>query len=298
MSAPEPIFSSSALVHACWELTKPRLSFLSVLTALVGYLLGTRGPEWVPLLAVLVGTSFAAGGAAALNQWAERHADARMHRTRLRPLPTGRVQPRVAALFGLGLTFGGSAILALGTHPLAGGLALLTVALYLLVYTPLKRLTVWNSEVGAVPGALPPLIGWAAARGQLDPAAWVLFAILFCWQLPHFMSIAWLYRADYARGGFVMAGSHPDGGRHLVRQAVVFTAGLILASLAPLLIGAASWLYAPVAVGAGAWIARRALALARTSEAGRDAPARALFMASLVYLPLVMFAWVADHFLL
>jgi len=288
--------ASRQLLRACWELTKPRLSFLSVLTALVGYLLAGAKPAFWPLLAVFLGTSGAAGGAAALNQWAERRADAAMHRTRSRPLPTGQIAPGKALLFGLLLTGAGALLLGLGTFPLAGWLALLTVALYLLVYTPLKRLTVWNTEVGALPGALPPLLGWAAARGTIDPGGWVLFAILFCWQMPHFMAIAWLYRQDYARAGFVMAGSRPDGGRHLTRQSSIFTYLLILATLSPLFLGLASWIYAPVALGASTWIGLRAWTFARALEPDRDAPARALFLASLGFLPLVMLAWVLDHF--
>ena len=298
MPAADPEFPSPGVMRACWELTKPRLSFLTVITALVGYLLGAESVSGWAFLSVFLGTSGAAGGAAALNQWAERRADAHMLRTRHRPLPSGRLQPAIAAVFGLGLTGAGAAVLAWGTTPLAAGLALLTVAFYMVIYTPLKRLTVWNTEVGAIPGALPPLIGWAAARGSLDPAGWVLFAILFCWQMPHFMAIAWLYREDSGRGGFVMAGLHPDGGRHLSRQTLIFTAGLLLASAGPLLIGAAGWLYAPFALAAGLGIGMRALSLARAPESARDAPARALFLASLAYLPTVLFAWVADHFLL
>lgn len=267
-----------------------------MLTALVGYLLAGAKPALWPMLAVFFGTSGAAGGAATLNQWAERRADATMHRTRDRPLPTGQISPGHALIFGLLLTGAGSLLLGLGTHPLAGWLALATVALYLLVYTPLKRLTVWNTEVGALPGALPPLLGWAAARGTIDPGGWALFAILFCWQMPHFMAIAWLYRQDYARAGFVMAGAHPDGGRHLTRQTLIFTYLLIIATFSPLLLGLASWIYAPVAILSCAWIGLRAWNFARAAEAARDAPAKALFLASLGFLPLVMLAWVLDHF--
>ena len=193
-----------------YELTKPRLSFLSVLTAIVGYLSANPTRDLSVLLSLLFGTSLAAGGAAVLNQWMERDADAKMVRTRERAIAAGRVQPLHAFIYGSILSALGCFLLFIGANALAGTLTAVTVVTYILLYTPLKRLTTWNTLVGAIPGALPPLIGWAAATGKIDLLGWVLFAILFLWQMPHFFAIAWTYRKDYAQGGFVMLSNAED----------------------------------------------------------------------------------------
>ena len=187
------------------ELVKARLTALVVVTTLAGFYMGWSGAmDWRRLFNALFGTWLVASGSAALNELLERRTDAAMHRTRDRPLPSGRMSPDAALLIGFGLVVGGLAYLALLVNLLAATLAAVTMATYLFAYTPLKRRTPLNTLVGAIPGALPPVIGWAAATGTLDKGAWTLFAILFCWQMPHFLAIAWLYREDYARAGFVM----------------------------------------------------------------------------------------------
>ncbi len=274
------------------ELTKPRLSsFVLLVVALAAWLgsAGTISPATL-LLAVL-GTGLVAGGANALNMVLERDLDARMARTAGRPLPSGRLEPAEAACFGAAITALGLLLLA-GTTPLAALLAALTSASYLLVYTPLKRKTTLNTHIGAVPGALPALIGWAAARGTLDPAAWTLFALVYLWQLPHFLAIAWLYRDDYARGGFRMLPSADPDGIATGRQAVLGAAALVPASLLPTLAGLSGAAYFAGALLLGAWFVRRAVAFAlrRTGTT-----ARGLLRASLVYLPAILALMFLDR---
>ncbi len=279
-----------------YELTKPRLSFLSVVTAVVGYLAAAPARDLPVLLSLLAGTLLAAGGAAALNQWLEREADARMARTRDRPVAAGRVAPAHALLFGLVLGVTGSLLVYFGTTPLAGSLTAATVASYVLLYTPLKRLTTWNTLIGAVPGALPPLIGWAAAEGAIGALGWLLFAFLFLWQLPHFLAIAWTYRKDYAAAGFVMLSVGDATGRRVAVHALVYTALLFATSLLPVVLGFASVFYGAVALAGGIYLARPALAFLRESR--RDVPARKLFLASVFYLPAVLIPLVLDLWLL
>ncbi len=279
-----------------YELTKPRLSFLSVLTAIVGYLAANPARD-LPLLAcLLIGTSLAAGGAAVLNQWLEREADLRMARTRNRPVPSGRIAPRQALIYGLILSFGGTALLYFGTCPLAGSLAAATIASYVLLYTPLKRLTAWNTIIGAVPGALPPLIGWAAAQSELSTLGWILFAILFFWQMPHFFAIAWTYRDDYQRAGFVMVSGKDPSGHRVALQSLGFTVALVASSLLPWVLGYASPVYGIIALVGAGYILRPAVDFLRRSE--RSAPARKLFLASIFYLPALLVPLVLDLWLL
>jgi len=278
-----------------YELTKPRLSFLSVVTAIVGYLAASPARD-LPLFAcLLIGTSLAAGGAAVLNQWLEREADARMARTRDRPIPAGRVAPGHALAYGLGLGLVGCLILYTGANPLAGLIAAATIASYVLLYTPLKRLTTWNTLVGAVPGALPPLVGWAAAEGRIGTFGWLLFAILFLWQMPHFFAIAWTHRRDYRRGGFVMLSNADADGRKLAAQSFAFSLALFAASLLPVALGYTSWFYGIVALGLGFYLLRPACRFLRRSE--RDAAARRLFIASICYLPALLVPLVLDVWL-
>jgi protoheme IX farnesyltransferase len=265
-------------------LTKPEITFNVVVTALAGFLIAAHGA--VPLdrlLHSLLGTALVAAGASSLNQWAERDLDGLMRRTMRRPLPAGRVTPRQGLLFGLLLVMAGTAYLALTAAPLASALAAATAAGYVLVYTPLKRVTSLATVVGAVPGAIPPLIGWAAARGRLDAGAWVLFLILFFWQMPHFLALAALYRRDYARAGFrVLPVVDPDGGS-TARQSVLYTLALLLVSLvpAPLGIAGAAYFFGALALGAGfLWYGLR---LVVTPES--HAHASGLFRYSLLYLP-------------
>ena len=203
-------------VAAYLSLTKPRLVLLVLVTVAVGFLLGARGGQratLATLAATLLGTALVAGGAGALNQWLERARDARMRRTANRALPSGRLAPSEAAVFGGLLVFLGTAVLLLGANLLAAAVAFVTFVLYVFVYTPLKPWTTLNTVIGAIPGALPPVIGWGAATGRLGLEAWALFLIVFLWQFPHFLAIAWIYRDDYQRAGFRMLTAGTTAGR-------------------------------------------------------------------------------------
>ena len=241
--------------------------------------------NYVALCNALFGTALVAGGAAALNELIERDVDANMLRTRDRPLPSGRMQPDAALLIGFVLSAGGLLYLLLLVNPLTAMLAAVTLASYLFAYTPLKRITTLNTLVGGIPGALPPVIGWAAARGSVDIQAWSLFGILFCWQMPHFLAIAWMYREDYAGAGFVMLPNTDEDGASTGRQAVNYSGALLLVSLMPTLLGLASPLYFFGAFALGAGMIYRAWQL----QAERSRPnARRLFFASIIYLPLLL----------
>ena len=265
-------------------LTKPRITFLVVLTALVGFVAAARGTGDLVLLArTLAGTALVAGAASALNQWAERDADARMRRTLRRPLPAGRLMARDGAAFGLALAAGGIVYLALTVGVLAAALAAATAASYLLVYTPLKRVTSLATVVGAVPGAIPPMIGWAAVRGRLDAGAWVLFFILFFWQMPHFLALAAMYRRDYARAGFRVLSVVDPGGASTGRQSLVYALALLPVSLMPPFLGMAGPFYFFGALALGLGFVLYALRLALRPAA--QPQAAGLFHYSLLYLP-------------
>ena len=268
------------------ELVKARLTLLVLVTTAVGFYLGA--PAAVNPLAffhVVFGTAMAAAGAAALNQWWERRLDALMHRTKSRPIPAGRMLARDALAVGAFLSFGGVTYLAITCNLLSAALAAATIAIYIFGYTPLKRISTTNTLVGAIPGALPPMIGWAAARNGLEWPAWSLFAILFCWQMPHFYAIAWMYREDYARAGFRMLSNRDLDGASSGRQAVLFAAGLVIASGLPALFGLAARSSLPLAILAGAGF----LAFAIRFHLKRDADrARRLFVASIIYLPVLL----------
>ena len=275
------------------ELTKPRITTLVVLTALVGFVMGSSGtPAALPLLFALAGTGLVAAGASTLNMVLERDTDARMHRTRSRPLAAGRMRAPEAVAFGLGLTALGLFSLFTLSGPLPAAVAFATWFSYLFCYTPLKRRTSLSTLVGAVPGALPPVIGWAAARGAIDGGAFVLFAILYLWQVPHFLAIAWIYREDYARGGLPMLPVVDAPGRLTGRQAVAHAFALLLVSLLPTGVGMAGRLYLAGALVLGiAFLGfSLRLALLRTIPA-----ARALFLASIVYLTGLCALLVADR---
>jgi protoheme IX farnesyltransferase len=266
------------------ELTKPRVAVLVLFTVAVGALLasGPRVNGWV-LLHTLLGTALVAGGASALNQWLERRSDAKMRRTENRPLPAGRLSAAEVLTFGGLLGAGGVAYLALALgHWAAAAVAALTFALYVGVYTPLKRVTTLNTLVGAVPGALPPLIGWAAARGGLTWAAAPLFLILFLWQVPHFLAIAWAYRDDYARAGLRMLPVFDRTGRATARRMVGWCVALLAASLTPPLFGPVGRVYLGGAAVLGLGFLAAALYFRRAPSA---AAARLVLRASLVYLP-------------
>lgn len=278
------------------ELTKPRIAVLALFTVGAGYLLGAGASADVRVLFhALVGAGLVAAGGSALNQLLERRLDARMRRTADRPLPSGRISPEEAAAFGAGLSGAGLAYL-LATVPTAALVAAAaTVATYVLVYTPLKRVTVWNTVVGAVPGALPPVIGWCAARGwEGVGTASLLFAVLFLWQLPHFMAIAWMYRDDYAAAGLrMLPGIDRSGSR--TATAMVLTAAILLpvGAAASLVIG--GWLAAIGAALVGAFFLARSFGFARSRT---DREARRVLRASIVYLPCVFALLLIDALVL
>lgn len=274
-------------------LAKPRLNLLVVATATAGYAMAHGDTTNVPVLAgTIVGTGLVAAGASAVNQIIERGPDGLMRRTRLRPLPDGRVGMTEAAALAAILCVTGLLILAAGVNLLAAGVALATLASYAAVYTPLKRRTSFATVIGAIPGALPPVIGWAAAAGSLSRGAWVLFGIVFLWQLPHFLAIAWMYREDYARAGFPMLPVIEPDGRSTGRQAVVYTAALLPVALAPTLLGMSGLVYFAGALTLTLLFLGMSLRFALT-RAGRDA--RRLFFASIAYLPMLWLLMIADR---
>ena len=274
------------------ELFKARLTSLVLLTTLVGFYLGQRGGmNWLLLLNTLLGTGLLACGAAALNQYLERDFDALMDRTKDRPLPSGLILPQSVVVLGGVLSVAGLLWLAFGANLLTAVLGAVTLISYLFIYTPLKRKTTLNTAIGAIPGALPPLMGWTAARGDLSIEGWALFAILFFWQLPHFLAIAWMYREDYAKGGFVMLPLVDRDGTRTGRSAVSHTLGLLPVSLSPFVlhVSGALYLFGALALGlAFLWCAMR---FAREMD---RLSARRLFFASILYLPLLLGLMVFD----
>jgi protoheme IX farnesyltransferase len=284
---------ASATLADYFELTKPRLNLLVVVTSAVGFYLGSNGAidAW-SMLNVSIGTALVAAGAAVLNQVYERDTDALMKRTRLRPLPAGRVTPTDASVFGVALAILGVALLAVETNLAASLIALATLAIYLAVYTPLKRRTPGATLIGAVPGALPALIGWTGAHGTASLGGWTLFAIVFLWQIPHFMAIAWMYRDDYSRARFPMLPVIEPDGRRTGRQAALYAAALLPVSLAPSFLGVSgtAYLVAATLLGAALLLLSVRFALRRS-----DASARALFFGSITYLPLLWAALMFDH---
>jgi len=276
---------SNGIVGDYVALMKPRLNLLVVATSAAGYYLGApRGVDGAAMVQAVAGTALVAGGAAVLNQLYERDTDALMRRTRLRPLPAGRVTPADARVFGMALSAAGLALLAARANWLAATLALATILIYLAVYTPMKRRTPFATLVGAVPCALPALIGWTASRGEVAGGGAALFAIVFLWQIPHFMAIAWLYRDDYGKAGFPMLAVIDPEGRRAGRQAFWYAAALVPVSLLPSFTGVAGPVYLAIALALG--IALLVLA-ARFAMARSEPSARALFFASIVYLPVL-----------
>lgn len=274
------------LLSVLRELTKARLTALVLITTLTGFFVaGAAAGAWLAGVHALLGTGLVAAGAAALNEWWERDLDRLMERTASRPLPSGQVEPAFALGLGLVVSLTGLVYLAVLVNTLTAGLGLLALASYVLVYTPLKRRTVWNTFVGAVPGALPPLMGWTAARGELGTGGLALFGVLFLWQIPHFMAIAWLYREQYARAGFRMLPVVDPQGRATGWLALGSTVLLLATSLVPVGVGVAGTLYAVGALALGLgflWSAWRFTA--SMDRAG----ARTVFFASIVYLPLLL----------
>ena len=301
MAAEQTTFTpaSPTAVKATWrhylELTKPRLSFMSVITALVGYLAAVPYSyrDWTRILLVMLGTSLCAGGVAALNMWMESDTDAKMKRTEGRPIPAGIVMPGSAFVLGWLLCVAGLVVLFRLVNGLSAFLALATIVAYLAIYTPAKRWSKWNTEIGAISGALPPMIGWAAAGRSNPGLGWALFAILYTWQMPHFFSLAWTYRKDYAASGMPMLSVTDPSGVRLSRRTFIWTALLAVAGLMPALLGYCSWYYLVFAAVLSLWILQSAFVFLHPER--REKEARRLFFISLGYLPLLLGALVADR---
>jgi protoheme IX farnesyltransferase len=275
------------------ELARPRVAVLVLVTVAVGALLAAPGaPALATLVHVLLGTALVASGASAFNQLIERHSDALMSRTENRPLPAGRLPAGEVLALGIALAVCGLGYLLATVEPLAAGVAAFTLLSYVFVYTPLKRVTPLNTLVGAVPGAMPPVIGWTAVRGTLDWEAGALFLIVFLWQIPHFLAIAWLYREQYAGAGLLMLPVVDDDGRRTARQMVRYTLVLIPVSLLPALLGQAGLLYMTTAVVLGSLFFTSGVAFARDRSM---AEARRVLRTSLVYLPLLLLLLVLDR---
>ncbi|PYJ25685.1 MAG: protoheme IX farnesyltransferase [Verrucomicrobia bacterium] len=268
------------------ELVKARLTLLVLLTTAVGFYLGSEPPiNYIELLHAVFGTAAAAAGAAALNQWWERRADALMRRTKMRPIPAGRMPPLQALALGVGLSIFGVIYLAIVCNALSAALTAITIAIYIFAYTPLKRASTANTAVGAIPGAIPPMIGWAAARGSIGAGAWSLFAIIFLWQLPHFFAIAWMYREDYSRAGFRMISSDDRSGERSASQSVFFCILLLVIAGLPAFLGITTLVYLAAELVLGGLFVAVAMRFLRMRTAGA---ARSLFIASIAYLPLLL----------
>lgn len=274
------------------QLAKPRLNLLVLLTTLGGYYMGARPglPRW-QLVFALLGTALVAAGASALNQYMERDLDSLMERTRNRPLPSGGLAPSTGLVFGASLAVSGIVLLASLVNMLTAALALVTCVAYLVFYTPLKRITPLNTLVGALPGAIPPVMGWAAAQASLGPEAAALFAILFFWQLPHFLAIAWLYREDYARAGCRMLPLEEGGAKRTGFAAVLYSTAMVPAALAPALLGLAGNVYLAGAVVLSLAFLAASIHMARNAG---EAAARLLFRVSLFVLPLLFLLMALD----
>ena len=288
-----PSLVRSSVIFEYWALTKPEINFLIAFTTAAGFCMGAPVPvshlPWAPLFHTILGTVLVSSGAATLNQLIESRFDAQMRRTARRPLVSGRIKLSSALWFGISLSVFGAIYLAIATTPLAALLSILTLLAYLFVYTPLKRKTPLCTLIGAIPGAMPPLIGWAAVGGHLTADTWLLFAIVFLWQFPHFMSIAWMYREDYTRAGYLVlpAGDRKD--RFVVWQSLLPALGLFVVAIVPALRGQSGILYfAGALILGGIFLYYGArFALQRST-----ASARQLLFASILYLP-VLFALLA-----
>ncbi len=299
---------STSTLSIVIELSKPGIVKLAATSTAIGFLLAALGREWVSVwsigltfVACMIGTVLSGAGANALNMVFEHGRDGRMNRTRNRPIPSGRLSPGRGLLIAVLCSVSGVAVLLIGTNVIAAAVALATIVSYAFVYTPLKPYTPSATIVGAIPGALPPLIGWAAASegafGGLDaPGGWTIFAIIFVWQIPHFLAIAWKYREDYALGGYRVLPVIDHTGRRTSRATLVWSVALIPISLTPVIAlpDMLGWLYASVAFLAGLWMLRAAM---RLSVERTDASARSLFIASIIYLPVVLLAMLADSLL-
>ncbi len=283
----------SARLADFWEMTKPGITLMVVLTAGLGFLLAEQGSfQFLLLLHTLIGTGLVSAGGSVLNHVLERDTDALMERTANRPLPTGRMNPDVALSFGVLLAVVGLVELALAVNLLTALLGAVAIAGYVFVYTPLKRISSLATVIGAIPGAIPPMMGWSAVRNELDAAAWVLFGILFFWQLPHFLAIAWLCREDYARGGFPMLTVLDPEGVRAGRQAILYGAALVPVSLLPSLLGLMGTIYFVGALAFGLVYLGFSFAFA---QARSNPGARRLMLASLLYFPALLLIMLLDR---
>jgi protoheme IX farnesyltransferase len=284
------------------ELTKPRITWLILMSTGIGYYFGLpAAANWweflksIPLLSLfhtVIGTGLIASGTAALNQWYEREADRHMRRTAMRPLPAGKLSARNAMAFGVALSMAGFLDLWLGVNLLSALIGAFTLGSYLFIYTPMKQRTWWSTTVGAIPGAMPPMIGFAAAAGTLTRESWVLFAILFLWQFPHFYSIAWMYKEDYARAGIRMLPVVEPDGRSTARQIVLYGIALIPVSLVPSVLGMTGRIYLAGALLLGLWFLYSGVRVAVDRTALR---ARAVLIVSVLYLPLIYGLMLIDR---
>lgn len=275
------------------ELTKPRIAFLLVLTAAAGFYLGADRGFNLPLFVnAMIGISLLAFGVATLNQFIERHTDKLMTRTAVRPLPTGKLTAAEALVFGVSLTVVAEIYLAFLVNGLTAILGLVVIVGYVFLYTPLKTRTSASTAIGALPGALPPLMGYTAAANEITLGAWVLFAILFLWQFPHFLAIAWMYREQYAKAGILMLPVVEPEGKITARQIVIFTVLLLPVSLAPFFLGVAGWIYLIGAVLAGIWFLNASIQAARAKT---NEKAKKLLLVSVLYLPIIFALMVLDH---
>jgi len=289
---PETRNALATFIRDLFELVKARLTLLVLLTTAVGFYLGAeRGINWLALLHTVLGTAAAAAGAAALNQWWEYKLDAMMQRTRTRPVPAGRMRPTEAVAIGSAFSIFGVVYLAFVCNALSAALTAITIIIYIFAYTPLKLVSTFNTALGAIPGALPPMIGWAAARGTLNAGAWMLFSILFFWQLPHFFAIAWMYRDDYARAGFQMIASDDRTGARSASQSVFFCMILFVVAGLPAFLGIATVFYLLAELILGGIFIAVAMRFLKTCA---PADARRLFITSIIYLPMLLGALVLS----
>jgi heme o synthase len=282
-----------ARAAAYLELTKPRITFLIVLTSAAGFCLGSRGAvNYLTFAHAMLGIALLSSGIATLNQFMERDLDGLMRRTENRPLPSGRLFPFEALWFGVALTMLAELYLALSVNLLTAGLGLTVVTGYLFLYTPLKTRTTLSTAVGAFPGAMPPLMGWTAARGEIDVSAWVLFAILFLWQFPHFLAIAWMYREDYGRAGIRMLPVVEPDGRVTGQQIILYALMLVPVSLLPWLLGISGKVYFLTALILGLLFLGSSI---RAALSKSNQHARQLLLASVLYLPLLFGVMVLNR---
>jgi protoheme IX farnesyltransferase len=289
-------------ISAYFEMTKPRITMLVLVTAYLGYYLGLRSQgshmatvdSWLILFYLILGTWATSAGAAVLNQVIERRHDAKMTRTKNRPLVIGKIGPMNALIFGAFLSFGGCVLLYYLINPLTAFISVATILLYILIYTPSKRISTWNTIIGSIPGALPPVGGWVAATGSLAPPAWILFGILFCWQMPHFLAIAIIYAADYEKGGFKMLPTIYPESKRTSYVILFFTVALLITSLGLYILKVAGIFYAVGAALLG--VAFLMVALKVIMESNKK-NARRLMLASIIYLPLLLIIILIERIL-